>query len=83
MCIVCSSWKNNKLTIGEAYNNLLEMKNSISEKHFDDVVAMLNEYDDNKTELNEYDNVDDFEEDLDWMNEIADLDFIEEDSKYD
>lgn len=42
MCIICVDFNKNRLTIDEAFINLDEMEESISEEHYDEVIEMLN-----------------------------------------
>ena len=41
MCILCNSFKNNELTIMEAWGNYAEMLETMEPKHADEVFLML------------------------------------------
>ena len=41
MCLICSSFKNDELTILEAWNNYAEMAETMEPKHAEEVFAML------------------------------------------
>ena len=41
MCLICSSFKNNELTLVEAWRNFGEMKNTMEPKHVSEVFLML------------------------------------------
>jgi len=42
MCIICASWKNNELSLTEAWSNYTEMKDSLGE-HAEEVNDMLSD----------------------------------------
>jgi len=41
MCLICVEFKKETLTITESWRNLREMKEGMSDEHYDEVVAML------------------------------------------
>jgi len=43
MCIICIEWQKGKLSLSEAFNNLIESEEILSEEHYDEVNDMLNE----------------------------------------
>lgn len=43
MCILCVELEKDKMNMHEAYSNLIEMENSISEEHYSEVISLLDE----------------------------------------
>ena len=43
MCLICIEFKKETLTVGEAWGNLREMREGMTDEHYDEVVAMLTE----------------------------------------
>jgi len=41
MCLICVEFKKETLTVSEAWRNLREMKEGMTDEHHDEVVAML------------------------------------------
>ena len=41
MCLICVDFQRSKLTITEAWRNLAEMRESLTDEHHDEVVAMI------------------------------------------
>lgn len=41
MCLICVEFKKETLTITESWRNLREMKEGMSDEHYDEVVSML------------------------------------------
>jgi len=41
MCLICVEFKKETLTVSEAWRNLREMKEGMTDEHYDEVVAML------------------------------------------
>ena len=54
MCLVCIEYEKEKLTIKEGIRNIGEMRESVGEKHFDEVYNMLTEDLLKQQELNDY-----------------------------
>ena len=60
MCLICVEFKKETLTITESWRNLREMKEGMSDEHYDEVVSMLVEaYEEDRQE-----NFEDSEESL-------------------
>jgi len=51
MCLICVEFKKETLTVSEGWRNLREMKEGMTDEHYDEVVAMLTE--EYETELGE------------------------------
>jgi|ETNvirenome_6_85_1030632.scaffolds.fasta_scaffold129236_2 Mg/Co/Ni transporter MgtE len=43
MCLICLDFQKSKLTMTEAWRNLQEMKDALTDEHYDDVVDLLRE----------------------------------------
>jgi len=43
MCLICVEFKKETLTVNEAWGNLREMREGMTDEHYDEVVAMLAE----------------------------------------
>lgn len=81
MCQICIDFRKERLTVEEAFQNLYEIEDSISEEHYDTVLEMLNkaleseanygnEYDEtNLTEGDVYNAVDKDDMDDFWHND--------------
>lgn len=41
MCLICVEFKKEKLTVAEGWRNLREMRESMTDEHYDEVVALL------------------------------------------
>ena len=41
MCLICIEFKKEALTVREAWGNLREMKDGMTDEHYDEVVSML------------------------------------------
>ena len=76
MCLICVEFKKETLTIGESWRNLRELKEGMTDEHYDEVVSMLVEgYEAELDELLSDDDGEDLEELLNRMDQEGQIVF--------
>ena len=75
MCLICVEFKKETLTITESWRNLREMKEGMSDEHYDEVVSMLVEAYEEERQENFEDSEESLADVLDNLEEGGQLNF--------
>jgi hypothetical protein len=75
MCLICVEFKKETLTITESWRNLREMKEGMSDEHYDEVVSMLVEAYEEERQENFEDSEESLADVLDSLEEGGQLNF--------